>query len=164
MCVGYDGGADRLSSDHPRDVARDAHIKHSNWHAMLSTETDRSRIHHLEVVLQDLRVAHRVVARCIRVNCWVPVVDAVDLCPFEDNLRLDLLQPLLVRRFLFLDLLELLCSRRDLQDSPATRKHFGAFVDLLFDGVIQLVVPLLEGRGVLKHFLFLFFFIFSFLF
>src|SRR5690349_14368047 len=73
------GGADRLAEDDALHVPARAEVEHDDRQVVVHAEADRRRVHHLQVLLQDVDVRERRELRRGRVLLRVVRVDAVDL-------------------------------------------------------------------------------------
>src|SRR5262245_38018067 len=84
-----DERADGLADDGAPDVPRRPQVEDDDRQAIVHAERDRGRVHHLQALLEDLQVRDAIESRRSRLDHRIRVVNAVDLCRLENDVRLD---------------------------------------------------------------------------
>ena len=62
-------------------------IEHNDRHLIFHAESERRRVHHLQLLCKSGRIRHLLIALGIFVFYWILVVDAIDLGCFQNNLH-----------------------------------------------------------------------------
>src|SRR5215475_8132224 len=74
-------------------VAQDSrlvHVEHNDRDFVVHAETERGRIHDLETLRDGFGEREAVVTACVRKLVWVTIINAVDLCGFENHVGANL--------------------------------------------------------------------------
>src|SRR5215469_10730687 len=66
------------------------HVEHNDRYFVVHAETERGRIHNLQTPCKRLGECETVVTLRVRKLVWVAIIDAIDLCGFEDHVGANL--------------------------------------------------------------------------